>query len=751
MEAVQAQENGVYIVYKGAAATSSIVARTNDYVQILSSLGERGEYRVIHRYNNGFSGFAARLSEEEAESIARRPGVVSVFRDPVLDLHTTHSWDFLKYQDDELGIGFSQQSTSTSSALHGEDIIIGIFDTGIWPESKSFSDEGLGPIPSRWKGTCMEAPDFSSSNCNRKLIGVRYYNNTDFDPSPFNTPRDQGGHGTHAAAIAAGNPARGAFYHGLAKGIARGGFPGSRIAAYRVCSHLYGCYGSAILKAFDDCRRFFNDAIADGVDILSVSAGIVTRKDFLTDPITIGAFHAVEKGILVVCSAGNRGLEENSIVNVVPWVLTVGASTIDRFFESNVVLGNNKVIQGGGIHFANIKRSPVYPVIDARSAKDPSETSESSASNCFPESLDKSKVKGKIVLCEDYLEESSDEERLQTVISLGGVGVILINYDEKTVASIYGSSPMTIITFQDADEIRSYINSTRNLVATILPTVVVDKYKPAPAVAYFSGTGPIYRNYNLIKPDVVAPGVDILAAWPSNETKTTPPFNIVSGTSMATPHVSAIAATVKSKYPSWSPSAIKSAIMTTAIQTDNLKAPIKNNNGNPATPYDFGSGQVSLSGPLQPGLVYDTEVIDYLQYLCNSGYNTSQIKLISSNLPADFSCSSNSSEEQMSNLNYPSIAVSYFYGHKSIKVKRTVANVGEEDSLYTVSVETPKGAGLEVLVNPKKLHFTKNIRKLSYQVTFRHDNSTDLINRNGFGSITWTSGKYKVRIPYVVT
>ena len=144
--------------------------------------------------------------------------------------------------------------------------------------------------------------------------------------------------------------------------------------------------------------------------------------------------------------------------------------------------------QGGGIHFANIKRSPVYPVIDARSAKDPSETSESSArykilnfiisflswsleiivkltrscfSNCFPESLDKSKVKGKIVLCEDYLEESSDEERLQTVISLGGVGVILINYDEKTVASIYGSSPMTIITFQDADEIRSYINSTR--------------------------------------------------------------------------------------------------------------------------------------------------------------------------------------------------------------------------------------------------------------------------------------------------
>ncbi|CDP16605.1 unnamed protein product [Coffea canephora] len=619
-QAVQAQEHGVYIVYLGAAPASSIAARMNDHVRILSSLGERSEDRVIHRYSNGFSGFAARLSEEEAESTARRPGVVPVFRDP--------------YQDDELSISFSQQSTSISSALHVEDTIIGIFDTGIWPESKSFSDEGLGPIPSRWKGTCMEDPDFSSSNCNRKLIGVRYYNNTDFDPSPFNAPRDQGGQGTHAAAIAAGSPVRGASYRGLAKGIAR------------------------------------------------------------ADPIAIGAFHAVEKGILVVCSAGNGGPERESVVNVVPWVLTVGATTIDRFFESNIALGNNKVIQGGGIHFANIKKSPVYPVIDARSAKDPNETSYFAASNCLPESLDKSKVKGKIVLCEDHLEESSDEERLQTVLSLGVVGVILINSDEKPKKE---RTP---------------------------PSEIVDKYKPAPAVAYFSGLGPVYNNDNLIKPDVVAPGVDILAAWPSNDTKTTPSFNIVSGTSVAAPHVSAIAAIVKSKYPSWSPSPIKSAIMTTAIQTDNLKTPIKINNGDPATPYGFGSGQVSLSGPLQPGLVHDIEIADYLQYLCN---------------------------KQMSNLNYPSIAVSFFNDHKSFKVKRTVINVGEEDSLYTVSVGTPKDEGLEVHVNPKKLQFTKNIRKLSYQVTFRHDNSTEFINGDVFGSITWTSGNYKVRIPYVVT
>ncbi|KAL3514798.1 hypothetical protein ACH5RR_027515 [Cinchona calisaya] len=191
--------------------------------------------------------------------------------------------------------------------------------------------------------------------------------------------------------------------------------------------------------------------------------------------------------------------------------------------------------------------------------------------------------------------------------------------------------------------------------------------------------------------------------------------------------------------------------MTTAIQTNNLNKPITIINGEPATPYEFGAGEVSTTGPLQPGLVYETEITDYLHYLCYIGYNISQIKLIASNPPANFSCPSKSNEEFISNMNYPSIAVTHFNDYKSKKVKRTVTNVGEDESVYTVSVERPSGAGLEVQVTPQKLQFTKNDKKLSYEVTFRHDNSSSLINGDVFGSITWTNGKNKVRIPFVVT
>lgn len=131
----------------------------------------------------------------------------------------------------------------------------------------------------------------------------------------------------------------GASYYGLASGTAKGGSPGSRIAMYRVCT-ADGCHGSAIMKAFDD-------AIADGVDVLSLSLGSSSglEVEFSRDPIAIGAFHAVEKGILVSCSAGNDGPGPATVVNVAPWILTVAATTIDRDFETDIVLGGNKLIK----------------------------------------------------------------------------------------------------------------------------------------------------------------------------------------------------------------------------------------------------------------------------------------------------------------------------------------------------------------------------------------------------------------------
>ena len=173
----------------------------------------------------------------------------------------------------------------------------------------------------------------------RKIIGARFYESSESDGIRFHSPRDGAGHGTHVASTAAGSAVANASYYGLAAGTAKGGSPGSRIAMYRVCM-ADGCHGSSILAAFDD-------AINDGVDVLSLSLGVpyYYKPELTTDPIAIGAFHAVEKGITVVCSAGNDGPTPGSVVNDAPWILTVAASTIDRDFESDVVLGNKKVIK----------------------------------------------------------------------------------------------------------------------------------------------------------------------------------------------------------------------------------------------------------------------------------------------------------------------------------------------------------------------------------------------------------------------
>ncbi|CAI0382505.1 unnamed protein product [Linum tenue] len=183
----------------------------------------------------------------------------------------------------------------------------------------------------------MTAQDFTST---------RYYNDPeDDDDDDYLTPRDFVGHGTHVASTAAGVEVQNASYYGLAAGTARGGSPGSRIAVYRVCTPA-GCRSSSILAAFDD-------AIADGVDVLSVSLGAssLSMPDFKDDTISIGAFHAVESGITVVCSAGNDGPDSATVVNAAPWILTVAATTIDRDFESDVVLGGGKVVKVIAVSF----------------------------------------------------------------------------------------------------------------------------------------------------------------------------------------------------------------------------------------------------------------------------------------------------------------------------------------------------------------------------------------------------------------
>ncbi|XP_021283802.1 CO(2)-response secreted protease-like [Herrania umbratica] len=744
--AAAAEKDGVYIVYMGAAASRKGSLK-DDHAQLLSSLLKRKTNALVHNYKHGFSGFAAVLSAEEAHSIAERPGVVSVFPDSVLELHTTRSWDFLKYQTSVVIDSNPNSNSSSTTSDHDSGAIIGVLDTGIWPESESFNDKDMGPIPPGWKGTCAQAQDFNTSNCNRKIIGARSYEADDSSVIKYHSPRDMIGHGTHVASTAAGSEVQGVSYYGLAEGTAKGGSPGSRLAIYRVCSSHNGCRGSSILAAFDD-------AIADGVEVLSLSLGAPSflKPELTNDPIAIGAFHAVQHNITVVCSAGNDGPTRGSVVNAAPWILTVAASTIDRDFESNVVLGEDKVIiKGEGINLANIQKSPVYPIIYAKSANKTG-VDEDESRSCNPDSMDQEIIKGKIVVC-DQDGPYSPTEKKDVVKNLGGIGVVLIDDESRAVASTFGTFPATVISSKDGAKVLSYINSTKNPAATILPTTSPTEYKPAPTITYFSSRGPSTIPKNILKPDIAAPGVNILAAWLGNDTaeapegKDPPQYNVISGTSMACPHVSGIAATVKSRNSKWGPSAIRSAIMTTATQTNNLKAPITTDKGAAATPYDFGAGEVSTTGPLEPGLVYETTTIDYLNFLCYYGYNISTIQIITNTIPDGFTCPEESSIDLISNINYPSIAISNFNEKAGRKVNRTLTNVSKDDkTVYTVSIDAP--AGLDVQVVPDKLQFTNNGQKSSYQVSF---SSTNPLKKDVFGFITWSNGKYKVRSPFAVS
>nr|GMD17617.1 CO(2)-response secreted protease-like [Ipomoea batatas] len=681
----------------GAAAPSSNGAMRKDQAQLITSLLKRNRNALVYTYTNGFSGFSARLTAKEAGSIAQNPGVV---------LHKSAA---------------AAQPLSSSEA----DTIIGILDSGIWPESPSFNDDGMGPIPAKWKGKCEDGDDFNSSNCNRKIIGARYYPDSLQIPSA----RDIEGHGTHVASTAAGSLVDDASYHGQASGTAR---------------------GSAILKAFDD-------GIKDGVDVLSLSLGPGggRKPDFSTDVVAIGAFHAVERGIVVVCSAGNSGPRRSTVVNEAPWIFTVAASTVDRDFQSQIVLGDNTVIKGGGIYIGKLKKRPVYPLATGALVKSERAT-ESDARDSLPLSLDPEKAKGKIILCETRNPISYFDDRINEVKNAGGVGVILIFVDpeERMMAlKFWWFFRDPAILEKEANQVFSYISSTKNPLATILPTVTVTGSKPAPAVAYFSSRGPSLASVNILKPDICAPGVDILAAWPDNidgdeiiPVKSHPGYNLESGTSMSCPHISGIVATVKAQNPNFSASAIRSAVMTTATQTNNLNAPITTTDGAIATPYDIGAGELNPTAALNPGLVYQTEIADYLQFLCATGYNTSQIRLISSTVPKGFKCPKKSTEDMISDINYPSIAVSNLKNGEPKAITRTVSNVGPEESVYTATIEAL--ADIEVTVTPNKLVFTKQEKKLSYTVTFTASSS---LKTDTFGSITWTSGTHRVRSPIIVS
>ncbi|PWZ15518.1 Subtilisin-like protease SBT4.3 [Zea mays] len=462
----------VYIVYLGHLPSSAdasehtegfsaVELAHHDLLDQVLDGGSSASDRILRSYKRSLNGFAAKLSKEEAHKL-------SVFPSRTLDLLTTRSWDFL---------GFPQTPIQ-ELPLEG-DVIVGMLDTGVWPDSPSFSDEGFGPPPSS------------------KIIGARAYNGG--SSSSGQSPLDDDGHGSHTASTAAGRAVGNVSMYGLAGGTARGGVPGARLAIYKVC-----CGEADILAGFDD-------AIADGVDVISISIGSPFPFDYFGDVIAIGSFHAMRRGVVTSAAAGNSGLDLGNVCNVAPWMLSVAASSIDRRFVDRIVLGNGKTIVGASIN--------TFPTLSNATLAFPVNGS------CDPENLAGGSYKGKIVLCQNAAANDGSGPLLA-----GAAGVVIVSRIPDVAFAL--PLPGLTVSQDQFDQTMAYVNSTSHPVGTIDRTeTTVDPHS--------TSSGSRLLLFSRPQPDHPSS----LEGIPNDTRKVQ--YNIISGTSMACPHASGAAAALK--------------------------------------------------------------------------------------------------------------------------------------------------------------------------------------------------------------
>jgi len=670
--------------------------------QVLSSARAR-RAPVIHRYRNAFSGFAARLTAAEAAGLAQTAGVVAVTPDtvshPLADRHAAPPGDDALGQETPgfLGLPGGIWARLGGHANAGEGVKIGVIDTGIYPEHPSFADKPLGTdgeryvgpayaAPTDWKGICQTGANFPATACNNKLIGARYFVDgfgaKNLKKGEFLSPRDANGHGSHVAATAAGNYGVRPRIAGHNLGIAAvsGIAPRARIAAYKVCwtgtaaggGDVEGsCMGSDAVAAIDA-------AVADGVDVINYSVGSATSAVF--GPVERAFLGAAAAGVFVANAAGNDGPEPGTIGSPtgVPWVTSVAATTLGRTFESTFMVtpklrpggtpgGAPEAVAGtgatltGGLKDTALVDAASVPAYGGDAGK---------AALCLPGSLDRTKVAGKAVLCQRG--QNARVEKGKVVQEAGGVGLVLANTkpDEDLVADLHWL-PAVNVSADDGAAIRALLADGGAAAVSIgggHPAA-----GPADRIAPFSSRGPEGAVPDIAKPDLGAPGVNILAAdtpTPAGSGRAGETFQIVSGTSMASPEVAGAAALLGQLKPDWSPAAIKSALMTSAVSK------VASEDGNsPAGPLDVGSGRIDPNRAATPGLVIDTPVTDYLRYL------KAQVPAA---VPDD-----TVTPLAAVDLNLPSVAFSHFTGTGS--TVRTFTSVDSGPQSWTVSVEAPAG------------------------------------------------------------
>jgi subtilisin family serine protease len=697
--------------------------------------------RKVYDYRYTFNGFAAELTDAQAEALRAEAGVLNVTKDELQSMNTSSTPTFLGL--DAPG-GLWDQLGGFDSA--GEDIIIGVIDSGIWPESESFSDRtGAtngnaskgGKLSYRhmpeWHGKCHPGEAFPASKCNQKLIGARHFNAAwggdagvkEQRPWEFASPRDYNGHGTHTSSTAGGNHDVTLTGPAAVFGKSSGMAPRARIAAYKA---LWSTQDGATASGFtSDLVAAVDQAVADGVDVINYSIS-GTTTNFL-DPVEIAFLFAADSGVFVAASAGNSGPTSGTVAHPSPWITTVAAGTHNRNGEGSVTLGNSVTYSGPSLATAV---GPA-PLINSTAAGLPGAPADAvnlcftAADNGGTPVLDPAKVAGKIVVCDRGV--NARVAKSQAVKDAGGVGMILVNV---AAGASLNADFHFVPTVHVSDTVRAALKTyaagagatARINQATLLFNV------PAPLTAAFSSRGPLNAGGgDLLKPDIIAPGQDIIAAVAPTPANAGLSFNLYSGTSMSSPHVAGLAALLKNLHPDWSPMMIKSALMTSG--GDVLDGP----NTNQAVIFRQGGGHVVPNAATDPGLVYASSFNDWLAFLCGTTNGVSPA--------ACGALAAGGYSLDPSDLNIASIAIGTLAGSQT--VKRTVTNVADAAATYTAS--TTGLAGFTVTVSPSTLTLAPG-QSGSFNVTILRTTAT--LNAYTGGQLRWTDGTHIVRSPVVV-
>ncbi|MDJ0376160.1 S8 family serine peptidase [Cryobacterium sp. PH31-L1] len=697
-----------------------------DYLaRIQSEVAASVDAKVAYSYTLAVNGFAAQLTGKQAAALAVKKNVVSVVPDALRHVTAESSTDFLRLSGPN---GLWSKLGGTSEA--GKGVVIGVLDTGIAPENPSFAGSPLGTNPgdepwldgdtitmnkadgTTFTGTCQTGEQFAASACSTKVIGARYFLDGfgadqigDASTGEYVSPRDGDGHGSHTSSTAGGNADIPTTINGVDFGNISGVAPAAKIAAYKVCwsgpdnsvTTDDGCTDTDILKAIDQ-------AVSDGVDVInySIGGGPAQTTFSPTDQAFLGAAAA---GIFVAASAGNDGPTASTVENVSPWITTVAASTIPSY-EATATLGDGSTYAGASI---TVDRTPGATPLSGNLLRadlvavdgfDPAD-----ALLCAPGSLDPAKVAGGIVFCQrgvyDRVAKSAE------VLRAGGSGMLLVNRTPADVDTDEHSVPTIHLDADAFDPVFAYA-ATDGATVTFTTDNTTATQTPVPQMAGFSSRGPVTADGgDLLKPDIAAPGVSILADGPNAEGGD-PTFQFESGTSMASPHIAGLAALILGFRPLATPAEIKSVMMTTAKNTfDATGAPVTD-------PFAQGAGQVNPSSFDFPGLVYQSGPADWLAYLQGIGFDAGVV-------PID-----------ASNLNLPSIQIGALTAPETITRTVTAVRVGT----YTaIPIEIP---GITAVVSPAEMTFSAVGEKQSYTVTFTRTDAP--LDQYATGSLDWGFG-----------